>query len=378
MEWFLTDLSILIVCAALFSYLAVLAKQPIIIAYIFCGALIGPWGLGWIKNVEFMSVISKMGITLLLFLAGAVLHPQHLVKLFRRSSIVVFLSCASSFVIAFLGAALFKFSLKDSLFIGLAFMFSSTILVVKLIPTTKLHQAKIGEICIGILIAEDLIAIALLTVIKGFSLILFLKLFLVMLSIYLFEQFILRKIITRVDRFHETIFIIGLAWCLGAAWFANWAGLSYEIGAFLAGVALARNKISLFITEKLKPLRDFFLVLFFFVLGAKINFFILGNILLPAALLAVIFCAFKPILLINFFRLVKEEKKLANEASVRLGQLSEFSLLIAIAALSCGYISENVSQFIQLAAIFSMVISTYLVILKYPTPIGTSERLIQD
>jgi Kef-type K+ transport system membrane component KefB len=266
-------------------------------------------------------------------------------------------------------------------------MFSSTILVVKLIPTTKLHHAKIGEICIGILIAQDLIAIAVLTILRGFSFrqmnllnagILFLKLILLILIASFFEQFLLRKVIAGVDRFHEVIFIIGLAWCLGVAGFANKIGLSYEIGAFLAGVTLARYPISLFLSEKLKPLRDFFLVLFFFVLGAKVNLFSIENIMLPAILLAIIFCIFKPFLFVAFFKFVKEETKLAKEASVRLGQMSEFSLLIAISAFGLGYITESASQFIQLVTIFSMVISTYVVMSTYPTPIGTSERLIQD
>ena len=128
MEAFIFDLSIILVGAAVLSLIAVFLKQPIIIAYIVCGAIVGPWGVGWIKNPEFIETISHIGITLLLFLAGLCLHPQKLLGLFRKTAFVTLASSLVSFGIAFGIAHLFKFQLIDSLCIGLALMFSSTIL----------------------------------------------------------------------------------------------------------------------------------------------------------------------------------------------------------------------------------------------------------
>jgi len=182
----------------------------------------------------------------------------------------------------------------------------------------------------------------------------------------------------QVDRFQETIFIIGVAWCLGLAVLANQIGLSYEIGAFFAGVALARHPISLFISEKLKPLRDFFLVIFFFVLGARINLSGLNSVLFPALALAAIFISVKPVYLFQYLRLAQIEPALADEASLRMGQLSEFSLLIAIAAFSLGNITPKAFQFIELVTIATMIISAYRVVFTLPTPIGTKEKLIRD
>ncbi len=386
-ENFFSDLTGLIVFAAILSYLAIILKQPVIIAYIFCGVIAGPHGLKLIRQIDFLDSASRVGVTFLLFLAGITLHPRHLARLFSRTSLVTAASCITSFVIAFCFAGIFGFNVINSLYIGFAMMFSSTILVIKLLPTTKLHHGKIGALCIGLLILEDLIAIAVLILIRGlrqgeavpleFALFV-LRTAVFVAILFILEQFVIRKIMLQVDRFQETIFIIGIAWCLGLAVIASKIGLSFEIGAFFAGVALARHPISLFISEKLKPLRDFFLVIFFFVLGAQINIFTLGSVLLPALILAVVFAIVKPIYLSKYLFMAKVEKDLAHEASLRMGLLSEFSLLIAITAFSLGNISQQAAQFIELVTMLTMIISSYRVILTLPTPIGTEERLIRD
>jgi len=387
MENLVLVLSVLLVASAFLAYLAVILKQPIIIAYILCGILIGPWGFGLIRHVEFIETISHFGITLLLFLAGLCLHPQKLLGLSKRTSIVTMANCLGSFVIAFLFSLLFRFSLVDSLCIGLALMFSSTILVVKLLPTTKLHQKRMGAICISVLILQDLLAIAVLAFIRcigspqgaliSFSTLL-IKLCLFLVILALFERYILRKVMLHVERIHEVLFILGLAWCFGVASISNEMGLFYETGAFFAGLVLARHKISFFISEKLKPLRDFFLVLFFFALGANLNLLVMVNIIVPSVILAMIFIAVKPWIFKKAFIWAGEEKAFSQETGMRLGQLSEFSLLIALLAFELGHISSSASQFIQFTAILTFVISSYLVVYKYPTPIGTSEDLIRD
>ncbi len=387
MERFIFDLSIVLAVSAVLSFLAVILKQPIIIAYIACGVIIGPWGAGWIKQAEFIETISHIGVTLLLFLAGLCLHPQKLIKLFQRTILVTLGNCIVSFVAALSFARLFGFAKLDALCIALALMFSSTILVVKLLPTTRLHQQRMGAICIGVLIMEDLLAVIALAFIRCLSLPrplglsfggLMIKLFFFLVILFLFEQFVLTKVMRKVDRLHEALFILGLAWCFGIATISNRMGLFYETGAFFAGVVLARHPISLFISEGLKPIRDFFLVLFFFTLGAKVDLSVMQEVFLPAALLAAIFMVLKPWLFKQLFILTGEHPDFAKETGIRLGQLSEFSLLIALLAFSLGQISSQASQLIQLTAILTFIASSYIVVLKYPTPIGTSDKLRKD
>jgi Kef-type K+ transport system membrane component KefB len=387
MEEFILDLCVLLVGSAILSCLAVALKQPIIIAYIFCGVLAGPWGLGWIKHTEFIEVISHLGITLLLFLAGLCLHPQKLIELFKKTSFVTLVNCAFSFILAFLFSSLFRFALVDSVCIALALMFSSTILTIKLLPTTKLHQQRMGALCISVLILEDLLAIGVLALVRclnapqgvliSFTTIL-VKLCVFVTVLALFEYYVLRKIMAYVDRIQEALFVLGLAWCIGIATIAHHFGLFFETGAFFAGVVLARHKISLFIAEELKPLRDFFLVLFFFSLGAKLNLLVMKDIFVPALLLAAIFVLMKPLVFKKAFMMVSENDVFSEEIGMRLGQLSEFSLLIALAAFELGHISNRASQLIQLVTIFTIITSSYLVVFKYPTPIGTTDKLIRD
>ncbi|MCK5013577.1 MAG: cation:proton antiporter [Candidatus Omnitrophica bacterium] len=387
MEDLVLDLSILLVGAAFLAYLAVILKQPIIIAYILCGILVGPWGFGLIRHVEFIETISHFGITLLLFLAGLCLHPQKLIGLFKKTSLVTLANCASSFIAAFLFSLLFRFSVVDSLCIALALMFSSTILVIKLLPTTKLHQKRMGAICISVLIMQDLLAIAVLAFIRCIgspqgalisSSILLIKLCLFLVILVLFERYVLRKVMSHVERIHEVLFVLGLAWCFGVASISNQMGLFYETGAFFAGIVLARHKIAFFISEKLKPLRDFFLVLFFFALGANLNLFVMMNIFIPSIILALVFIMIKPWIFKKAFLWAGEGESFSHETGMRLGQLSEFSLLIALLAFELGHISNGASQLIQLTTILTFIVSSYLVVYKYPTPIGTSEELIRD
>jgi glutathione-regulated potassium-efflux system ancillary protein KefC len=386
MEEFIFDLSVIIVISAALSVVAFFLKQPIIIAYIACGMLIGPWGIGLVKQPESVRIIADMGITLLLFLAGLCLHPKRLLTLFRKISLVTFANCVVSFGIVFLIAAVFRFSLYDSIIAGLALMFSSTILLVKLMPTTELHHERMGAVCIAILILEDLIAVLLLAVIRSVGLghgivdvmLLIVKLFAFVAAIFLIEQFILRRLMKCVDRFHETLFILGLAWCFGIAAVSNKMGLFYATGAFFAGVALARQTASLFISEKLKPLRDFFLVLFFFSLGAEFNLLIAKDVLVPSLILAAILLLAKPLVFRLLFQILGEKSSFATEAGVRLGQLSEFSLLIALLAYDVGRITIEVSQMIQLVTIITLIVSSYVVVFRYPTPIGTRARLMRD
>ncbi|MBU4333856.1 MAG: cation:proton antiporter [Candidatus Omnitrophica bacterium] len=387
MEEFIFDLCILFVGSAILSCLAVFLKQPVIIAYILCGVIAGPLGLGWIKHAKFIEVVSHLGITLLLFLAGLCLHPQKLIELFKKTSLVTIVNCIFSFVLAFLFSLLFQFTLVDSICIALALMFSSTILTIKLLPTTTLHQKRMGSLCISVLILEDLLAIGVLALIRcldtpqgvfiSFS-ILLVKLTAFIAVLALFERFVLRKIISYVDRIQEVIFVLGLAWCIGIATVSHHLGLFFETGAFFAGVVLAQHKISLFISEELKPLRDFFLVLFFFSLGAKIDLLVIKDIFLPALFLASIFIILKPLVFKSAFIMVGEKKDFSKEIGIRLGQLSEFSILIALLAFELGHITNRASQLIQLVTILTIIASSYIVVFNCPTPIGTTDKLIRD
>jgi Kef-type K+ transport system membrane component KefB len=282
---------------------------------------------------------------------------------------------------------MFGFSMVESLVIGFTLMFSSTIIGLKLLPTTVLHHKRTGEVMVSVLLLQDVIAIVVLMSLEGMRRgemplaeigSLFLTLPLLFVFAYGMERYVLSRLIRRFDKIQEYIFLLAIGWCLGMAELAAVFGLSHEIGAFIAGVALATGVVSQFIAEKLKPLRDFFLVIFFFSIGASLNLVVLQEVILPALLIALAMLLLKPVV---FRRLLKNSGESAGrsmEVGFRLGQMSEFSLLIAVMALEVGVIGAEVSYLIQASTVLTFLVSSYWVVLRFPTPVAVSDRLRKD
>ena len=344
----------------------------------------GPSLLGWVTDPSLIKGVAEIGIMFLLFLLGLNMHPQKLLRLLGPATLVTGLS---SLVFAGLGlatGALLGFTLVESLVLAGAFTFSSTIVGLKLLPTTVLHHRHTGEVMISILLLQDIVAIAIMLLLKagGGELALFADIGRLVLALagislfaWLFERYVLLPLIARFDVIQEYIFLLAIGWCLGLAELAEVAGLSREIGAFIAGVVLASSKISLFIAESLKPLRDFFLVIFFFSLGAGLDLVLLQDAVIPALVLTGILLVVKPGVFHLLLIRTGENRARATEMGMRLGQNSEFALLIAVLAFDTGAIRAEVSYLIQLSTIFTMMVSMYLIVRRYPTPIAMRDDL---
>lgn len=330
--------------------------------------------------------VGDIGILFLLFLLGLHLPPQKLWSMIKKVSWIGFVSSFLFAVVGFLIMWWFDFTIIECLVTGAAMMFSSTIIGIKLLPTTTLHHQHTGEIMISLLLLQDLLAIVVLLLLRALTIggNVFLDIGLVVIALpallafaYLAEQFLLRWLLSRFNRIKEYLFLLSIAWCLSLAQLAVVFGLSAEIGAFIAGVSLAASPISVYIAESLKPIRDFFLVMFFFSVGALFNLDYLSIVALPALLLAVIFLLMKPF---TFHLLLKQvgETQATWEIGVRLGQISEFSLIIAYVGLDYHLINDITANCIQAAAILSFMVSSYWVVMRYPTPMALSDRLRRD
>lgn len=373
--------------SAILATLALYARQALLVGYIVWGVVLGPSGFGIVTDTSLIEDIAHIGIIFLLFLLGLNLQPQDLIHMLRKTTVV---TMVSSLIFALLGFSIawtFGFNQQESLLIAASTMFSSTIIGLKLLPTTVLHHKHTGEMMVSILLLQDLIAIVVLLVLQGWNKgnnplidigLLTLWLPLLMGFALVFERYVLVKLIRRFDKIQEYIFLMTIGWCLGMAELAEFLGLSHEIGAFIGGVVLASSPIARFIAESLKPVRDFFLVMFFFSLGASIQLNILYTVLLPASVLAGVFLLVKPFLFKYLMVKVGEPASLSLEIGFRLGQISEFSLLIAVVALDTGMISHKASYLIQAATIITFVVSSYFIVLTYPTPIAVSDRLRRD
>jgi predicted Kef-type K+ transport protein len=191
-------------------------------------------------------------------------------------------------------------------------------------------------------------------------------------------RFVLLPLLAKFDRFREYIFLLSIGWCLGVAEVSELIGLSREIGAFFAGVSLASSPISQYIALSLKPLRDFFLVTFFFALGAGYNFALLEQVWLVSSLLAIIILVIKPLTFRTLLRKQSESNRLAWDLGIRLGQISEFSLLVVFVAINAGLLSEAASITVQSAAILTFLVSSYLVIFNLSNPLSPKDSLRRD
>lgn len=370
--------------SAIIASLAIYCRQPLLVAYIGLGALIGPYCLGWVQDVHLLSEISEIGIIFLLFLLGLDLQPQSLMAALKKVTVVTLISSFSFAAVGYVIAYLFGYTIIESLIIGSAMMFSSTIISIKLLPTTILHHRHIGEMMIGLLLMQDFLAIFVLLILlsgEGGQIdvmqigITLLALPLLILFAWAFVKWVLLKLIAKFDRMGEYIFLLAIGWCMGLSELAEVLGLSREIGAFLAGITIASSPISQHIALTLKPLRDFFLIMFFFSLGAGFNLGLLPEIALAAVVLGIAMLALKPAIFRFLLGRQSEKKVLAWDIGFRLGQISEFSLLIAYVAFDTALISVQASHLIQAAAILTFLASSYIVIFNFPNPIAVSEKL---
>ena len=373
--------------AAALAAAALYTRQPLIVAYIVIGCAFGPHGIALVADAAMLAEIGEIGIIFLLFLVGLDLPPSKLKDMLGESVVTALASSAVFAVIGFAIVTLFGYTLMEAVVAGIACMFSSTILGIKLLPTTVLHHRHIGEIVISLLLIQDLIAVVALLVLAGFdtdgggalmtTLTVAVALPVVVGVAFAGVRFVVVPLLTRFDVFSEFTFLLTIGWCLGIAYLSHALYLSWEIGAFVAGVSLANSPIAQYITENLRPLRDFFLVLFFFSVGAAIDPVVILHVWLPTLLLALVLVAVKPPVFRALLRWQQESTGVATEVAYRLGQTSEFSLLLVFVA-GTALLSTEAAHIVQGATVLTLLLSTYLVIFRYPSPIAVSAELRRD
>lgn len=370
---------------AVLSTIALYTRQSLLVAYIAIGAILGPDCLKLVNNSDVIKQAGDIGIIFLLFLLGLHLQPQNLFHSLRKMSLITLSSSVIFFMIGYLVGYGFGYSNDECIVIGIASMFSSTIIGLKLLPTTILHHQHTGELVISILLLQDIMAIIALLIMQilsqtisiHFGLLIIAFPLLIALA-YTFQRYVMSKLLERFDKIHEYIFILSIGWCLLMAEISHYLGLSAEIGAFIAGIAIASNPIAFYIAESLKPLRDFFLVIFFFTIGAGFNFGILPQVYIPALTLAVLMLIAKPLVYKFLLQRYGEVNSISWEIGVRLGQLSEFSLLIIYTALETNYIPELTAYMAEAAIIITFIVSCYWTVMRYPTPLASTDQLRRD
>lgn len=362
--------------AALLATGAMFARQSLLVVYILLGIGLGAFGPDWTTRPYMIHQIANLGVVFLLFLLGLSMHPQKLAAGLRRSLAITCLSSLLFFTVTAAIALAFGLAALDCVLIGVAMTFSSTIVGLKLLPTSELYRERTGELIISVLLLQDLFAITVLLVLQSRTAdmaaaelgLLLLALPGLIVVAFLLERFVLDKLIHRFDAVQEYVFLVALGWCLGFAVLAHAAGLSAEVGAFIAGVALAASASTRFIARRLQPLRDFFLVLFFFAIGAGLDLARVGAIWMPALAIAAAVLVLKPWVFRGLLRTAGEDASVSREVGMRLGQASEFSLLVGFLAVENAVISDTAGAVVQVATVATFIGSSFLINQFLATP----------
>lgn len=362
------EISLVIVIAAAIAGLMKLVKQPIVIGYIVAGLILGPQIFHVLRSSETFQIFSEMGIAILLFIVGLHLNPKEFAAFGKSASFIGLLQIALTGTFGFLISLFLGFNLVEAVYLATALSFSSTIVVLKLISDKKELEKLYARISIGVLLIQDIFAAIALIVASTFSngspkiapfVILIIKGILLVTAVYLTGNYILPKLSKFFARSQEYLFLFSLAWGFGLASLFRYFGFSVEIGALIAGVALSVTPYSQEISTKLKPLRDFFVVLFFITLGAQISFDAIPKIAVPLGVFVLFVLFFKPLVFEILVGLFRYSRKTGFYTALSLAQISEFSIILAILGTKLGHIREETLTLLTIVAVISISVSAY-------------------
>ena len=354
------ELGLLIIVATIFSGIMRALKQPLIIGYILTGLVASTYFSNIIQHSETISILSQVGIIFLLFIIGLSLNP----RIIKGIGFITLLIGVLQVVITF------GVSLILEIFIAAAISFSSTIIVLKLLSDKQETGTLHGKISVSILIIQDLFAIISLILIAAtaknsdiisIALSGFLKGAILVLILFLIAIYLLPKLNQRISSSQEFLFLFSISWCFALAILFKLAGLSGEIGALIAGITLSLSPYHYEISSKVKPLRDFFIIIFFVLLGSQINLANISTIIIPAIIISAFVILIKPIIILIIMGILGYTKKTSFITGLNLAQVSEFSLILCALAFESGRLSESLLSMITLVALITIAISTYMI-----------------
>lgn len=372
MHGILPEIGIAILVATALGFVFQIFRQPVILGYLVAGALIGPEiGFKLVSDPANIEVISEIGLILLLFIIGLELNPAKLLSSGRK---LIYAGIGQFILCVLIGLGFFVLlgyplggGRIDALYLSLFCALSSTAIVVKLLYDKFELDTLPGRISLGILIFQDLWAILILALQPNFTnpqlnlvVLALVKGILLLGAGFLLSRYVLRWIFARIDKTPEMVVAMSIAWCTFMAGLGSWIGMSMEMGALIAGAAIASFPYGVHITAKVLPLRDFFLTLFFLSIGMKIPFPDVTT--LTMAFLIVLFVIVSRFLTIYpILSLSGSGRRTSFITSLNLAQISEFSLVIAALGVSYGHIQQSLMSLIIYAMAITSVLSSYFI-----------------
>lgn len=379
-------LALLIGVATVLGILAQKTRQPKVIAYIVAGLLMGPVGLNVVSGGEMISLFSELGLVFLLFLIGLEIDIDEVRTVLGSTIGIAVIQMFLTFIVGLLTGLGLGFDPVTSVFIGAAVMFSSTALVVKILTEMDEATTLPGRLDVGVLLVQDVavvIILALMTVdfsTPAQALLKLLEIFLMISVVGVLSlassRYLFSKVLKEISDNPIAFFTHGVAWAFLFITLAEHLNLSLEIGAFLAGLGLAQIPYSRELQERVRPLTDLFMAIFFMNFGISMVGGSLQDYFFKALIASIILITAKSAIFFLTIDRFKFTPETSFRASINMGQISEFGLILTSLAVTEGYVASEVSGFISLVAIITMGSSTYL--MRYKDRLQESvDRLLQ-
>ncbi|MFT4304776.1 MAG: cation:proton antiporter [Candidatus Woesearchaeota archaeon] len=367
------ELGIVILIAVIISGIMKFLRQPLIIGYIITGLLISFFFTEALDFQDSIATFAKVGVALLLFMVGLHLNPKSIKDVGKVSLFTGIGQVTLTTTIGFIICQLMGFSLVESFYIAISLAFSSTIIIMKLLSDKGDVEALYGKISIGFLIVQDLIVVFLLMIISstagavgsnfvGLMVESILIGIAVIAIIMIFGIYVLPKLIKNAAKSQEFLLLFSIGWCIALGALFHYLGYSLETGALIAGVVLSMSPYRYEISSKMKPLRDFFIVLFFILLGSQMIIENLAQMLPLAIILSVVVLIGNPIIVMTIMGLMGYTKRNGFLAGLTVAQISEFSIILVTLGISVGHVGTEVLSLVTIIALITIAGSTYFIL----------------
>jgi Kef-type K+ transport system membrane component KefB len=368
-----SQIALILLVAAVVGFLANLLRQPLIVAYIFVGILLGPAFLGLVSASEEIELLAKFGIAILLFLVGLKLD----ISLIRSTGLVALTTGVAQVLITmgigFLIVLAWGFEWIPALYVALALAFSSTIIIIKVLSDKRELDQLHGQIAVGVLIVQDILVIVAMVVIASMGsphgaaeptslLVTLVGSVIFLAAVALLARYVVPRLLSVLARSQELTLLFGVGWAMSLAGTSQLLGLSMEIGAFVAGVALASTPYRESLSARMVSLRDIMILFFFIELGTSLSFEDAGSQILLAAILSLFVLVLKPLIVMVIMGALGYRSQVSFKAGFALAQISEFSLILIALGYSLGQVDSEILSLVTLVAIITITLSTYFIL----------------
>jgi Kef-type K+ transport system membrane component KefB len=371
------EIALLLGITAIAGAIAVRLRQPVLIAYIIIGIMVGPTGFELVQAHDQVDLLAQIGVAMLLFLVGLKLDLNHVRHIGPVALATGLGQLGFTILFGFILVMALGKGIMEALYVAVALTFSSTIIIIKLLSDKRELDSLHGRIAVGFLIVQDIAVVlammtmstmrvagedSLITVLASLGM----RVSAAALVMFVLMRFILPKIVSAMARSQELLLIFAIAWGTGLAALGEWAGFSKEAGAFLAGFSLASTAYREAIGARLSGIRDFLLLFFFIDLGSKLDFSTLGDELFTAAILSAFVLIGNPFIVMAIMGYMGYRKRTGFLAGLTVAQISEFSIVFIAMGISLGHIGVEALGLTTLVGIITITLSTYMILFSQP------------